>query len=103
MRRITDQGLKVTRRDLKGVPTVMHTRFLAAVMVLGIISNDVMPLHFQGLRVNAADNKVMESVVKPWIESTRKRKTAHLTKPCQLRLIQKWRSYNLQDHTIPSI
>lgn len=48
---------------------LLHANFSAAVMVLGIVSNndEVMPPHFflQGLWVNAADNKeVLERVVK---------------------------------------
>lgn len=66
---------------------LLHANFSAAVMVLGIVSNndEGMPPHFlQGLWVNAADNKeVLERVVKPWIEHE-KRKAVHLTKPCLL-------------------
>ena len=52
----------------------MHTKFPAAVMVLGVMSNEeyVMPPRFyhQGLRVNAAAYiEVLEAVVKPWIDS----------------------------------
>ncbi|EFN86287.1 hypothetical protein EAI_08893, partial [Harpegnathos saltator] len=55
---------------------VMHTKFPATVMVLGVVSNEghVMPPHFfrQGLRVNAAAYiEVLETVVKPWIDSVR--------------------------------
>ena len=53
------------------VPYVMHTKFSATVVVLGVVSNEghVMPPHFfpQKLRVNAAAYiEVLEAVVKPW-------------------------------------
>ena len=59
---VQDQKLncKNDRRLCKSpdeVPTVMHSKFLASVMVLGVVSSegDVMPLHAfsQGARVNA--------------------------------------------------
>ncbi|XP_054714652.1 uncharacterized protein LOC129224251 [Uloborus diversus] len=50
----------------------MHTKFPAAVIVLGVISSegDVMPPHFfeEGLRINADGYiHVLETVVKPWM------------------------------------
>ena len=55
------------------VPIVMSTKFPAAVMVLGVVSNegDIMPPHFfeRGLRVNAEVYiDVMRDVVKPWMD-----------------------------------
>ena len=76
-----DQDQKVNRRndiwlcaDPSEVPRVMHTKFPATVMVLGVISNEgnAMPPHFfpQGLKVNsAAYIHVLETVVKPWIDN----------------------------------
>ena len=62
--------------DYVGVPHVMHTKFLATVMILGVVSNEghVMPPHLfhQGLRVNAVTYiEVLEAVVKLWIDSMR--------------------------------
>ncbi|XP_054710993.1 uncharacterized protein LOC129220586 [Uloborus diversus] len=53
--------------------TVMHTKFPAAVIVLGVISSegDVMPPHFfeEGLRINVDGYiHVLETVVKPWMD-----------------------------------
>jgi len=70
-----DQDQKVNRRndrwlcaDPSEVPHVMHTKFPATVMVLGVMSNEghVIPPHFfsQGLRMNAAYIAVLEAVVK---------------------------------------
>lgn len=63
---------------------LLHANFSAAVMVLGIVSNndEVMPPHFflQGLWVNAAD-KVLERVVKPWIEHEKRDYTPNKTMP----------------------
>ena len=61
----------------------MHTKFLATVMVLGVVSNEgnVMPSYFfrQGLRVNAANYiEVLEVVVKPWIDSNAWGKAIHI-------------------------
>ena len=55
------------------VPVVMSTKFPAAVMVLGVISNegDIMPPHFfqRGLRVTAEMYvDVLRDVVKPWMD-----------------------------------
>lgn len=63
---------------LKTFQMVMHTRFPATVMVLGVQSNDkeVMTLHIfcQGVRVNAAEYKeLLMRVVKPWTEGVSKR------------------------------
>ena len=54
----------------------MHTKFLATVIVLGLVSNEgnVMPPQFfrQEFRVNAATNiELLEVVVKPWINCVR--------------------------------
>ncbi|UYV73697.1 ARMC8, partial [Cordylochernes scorpioides] len=60
-------------KDPSEIPVVMHTKFPASVMVLGVISNegDVMPPHFfeKGLRMNADTYiNVLETVVKPWMD-----------------------------------
>ena len=62
--------------DRPEVPRVMYTKFPATVMVSGVVSNEghVMPPHFfeAGYRINAANYiKVLEEVVKPWIDSVR--------------------------------
>ncbi|UYV73528.1 hypothetical protein LAZ67_10003973 [Cordylochernes scorpioides] len=60
-------------KDPSEIPVVMHTKFPASVLVLGIISSegDVMPPHFfeKGLRMNADTYiNVLETVVKPWMD-----------------------------------
>ncbi|UYV68006.1 IKK1 [Cordylochernes scorpioides] len=60
-------------KDPSEIPVVMHTKFPASVMVLGVISSegDVMPPHFfeKGLRMNADTYiNVLETVVKPWMD-----------------------------------
>lgn len=52
----------------------MYTKFPVIMMVLKVMSNkrNVIPPHFflQDLRINTADyKKVLEMVVRPWIES----------------------------------
>ena len=76
-----EQDQKVNRRndrwlcqDPHDVPRVMHTKFPATVMVLGVISSegDVMPPYFflKGLRVRAAEYvKVLREVIKPWMDT----------------------------------
>jgi transposase len=93
--------------DPKDVPIVMHTKFPASVMVLGVISSkgDVMPPHFfeTGQRVNAKQYiEVLDTVVKPWMETVagecpyvfqQDGAPAHTAK-----LTQEWLKANLQDH-----
>ncbi|UYV73144.1 PTPRD [Cordylochernes scorpioides] len=60
-------------KDPSEIPVVMHMKFPASVMVLGVISSegDVMPPHFfeKGLRMNADTYiNVLETVVKPWMD-----------------------------------
>ncbi|UYV73848.1 hypothetical protein LAZ67_11001126 [Cordylochernes scorpioides] len=60
-------------KDPSEIPVVMHTKFPASVMVLGVISSegDVIPPHFfeKGLRMNADTYiNVLETVVKPWMD-----------------------------------
>ncbi|UYV65511.1 hypothetical protein LAZ67_3004553, partial [Cordylochernes scorpioides] len=60
-------------KDPSEITVVMHTKFPASVMVLGVISSegDVMPPHFfeKGLRMNADTYiNVLETVVKPWMD-----------------------------------
>ena len=76
-----DQDQKVYRRsdrwlwkDPDDVPSVMHTKFPATVMVLRVVSSeeDVMLPHFfqKGLRVNTAEYiKVLRDIVKPWMDT----------------------------------
>ena len=71
------QGLKMNRQidrwlseDPSDVPTVMHGKFHASVMVLGVVSSEghVMPPYFfpKGLRISADDyTNVLSTVVKP--------------------------------------
>ena len=76
-----DQDQKVNKRnkrwlDPSEVSRVMHTKFPATVIGLGIVSNEgyVMPRHFflQGLRGNsAAYIDVLGTVVKSWIDRVR--------------------------------
>jgi hypothetical protein len=74
------QDQKVNRKnnqwlcsDPPEVPIIMSTKFLANVMVLGVVSNkgDVMPPHIftKGLKINTDEYlKAMEDVVKPWTD-----------------------------------
>ena len=76
-----DQDQKINRRndrwlckDPDEVPRIMHTKFPATIMVLGVVSSegDVMPPHYflKGQRVNAADYiNVLRDVVKPWMDT----------------------------------
>lgn len=113
------QDQKVNRRNDRWlcqtageVPTVMHTKFPASVMVLGVVSSegDVMPPFFfrQGLRVNAASyTEVLETVVKPWMDGVARGRpyvfqqdsapshTAHTT--------QEWMATNFHDHVTPNM
>ena len=59
--------------DPSDVPTVMHRKFPASVMVLGVVSSEghVMPPYFfpKGLRISADDYiNVLSTVVKPWMD-----------------------------------
>lgn len=58
------------------VLTIIYTKFPATVMILRVVSNEghMMPLHFfpEDLRINSpAYIEVLETVVKPWIDSMR--------------------------------
>ena len=54
------------------VPTVLHTNFLATLMVFGVVSKEghVLLPHFfpQGLKINAVYINVLKTVAKPWID-----------------------------------
>lgn len=69
-RKVNSQNDRWLCSDPSEVPTVMHSKFPASVMVLGVVSSegDVMPPHMfqQGLRVNA-DGYIdaLKTVVKP--------------------------------------
>lgn len=56
----------------------MDTQFPASVISLGVVNTekDVIALYFysQGLSVNAADYKMLERVMRPWIEHVCKRR-----------------------------
>lgn len=72
-RKVNRQNDRWICEDASDVPTVMHTKFPASVMVLGVVSSDgdVMPPYFfeQGLKINAAVYiHVLETVVKPWMD-----------------------------------
>lgn len=114
-----DQDQKVNRRndrwlcaDPSGVPRVMHTKFPATVMVLGVVSSEghVMPPHFfpQGLRVNAAAYiEVLETVVKPWIDSVRNARPYVFQQDSapahKARTTQDWMATHLHDHITPNL
>lgn len=112
-----DQDQKVNRKNDRysnssEVPHVMHTKFPATVMVLGVVSSEehVMSPHSfpQGLRVNAVGYiEVLETVVKPWIDRV-----------CNVRpyifqqdsasshkaaTTQEWMTRNLHNHITPDI
>lgn len=95
-----DQDQKVNRRNDRwlckypdDVPRVMHTKFPATVMVLGVISSegDVMPPHFfeNGLRVNTdVYVKVLRDVVKPWMDAIADRRHYVLLKQNLIQLLK---------------
>lgn len=94
------------------VPTIMHTKFPASVMVLGVVSSegDVMPPHFfsAGARVNAVGyTEVLRTVVKPWIATvagTRPYVFQQDSAPCHTaRTTQEWMADNFHDHVIPNV
>ncbi|EFN86088.1 Transposable element Tcb2 transposase, partial [Harpegnathos saltator] len=94
------------------VPHVMHTKFPATVMVLGVVSNEghVMPPHFfcQGLRVNAAAYiEVLETVVKPWIDSVRGDRPYIFQQDSapshKAMMTQDWMTENFYDHITPKL
>ena len=91
------------------VPTVMHTKFPASVMVLGVVSSegDVMPPHFflQGARVNAvAYTDVLNTVVKPWITAVaRGRPYVFQQDSAPSHTTQEWMAENFHDHLTPNM
>lgn len=114
-----DQDQKINRRNDRWlcsepteVPRVMHTKFPATVMVLGVVSNEghVMPPHFfsQGLRVNAAAYiEVLESVVKPWIDSVCGNRPYIFQQDSapshKAMATQDWMAENFHDHITPNL
>ncbi|XP_046868909.1 uncharacterized protein LOC124461437 [Drosophila willistoni] len=114
-----DQDQKINRRNDRWlcsnpteVPVVMHTKFPATVMVLGVVSNKghVMPPHFfsQGLRVNsAAYIEVLETVVKPWIESVCGDSPyifqQYYAPSHKAMATQDWMAENFHDHITPNL
>ena len=97
--------------DPSDVPHVMHTKFPATIMVLGVVSNEghVMPPYFfpQRLRMNATTYiEILEAVMKPWIDSV------HGERPYvqqdsapshESMTTQDWMSENLHDHITPNM
>lgn len=114
-----DQDQKVNRRndrwlcnDPSEVPTVMHTKFPATVMVLGVVSNEghVMPPHFfrQGLRVtSAAYIEVLDTVVKPWIDRVRNGRPYIFQQDSapahKAQNTQEWLADHFYDHITPNL
>ena len=114
-----DQDQKNNRRndrwlcaDPSEVPRVMHTKFPATVMVLGVVSSEghVMPPYFfpQGLRVNAAGYlDVLKAVVKPWIDKVSNGRPYVFQQdsaPSHKAIVtQDWLSENFHDHVTPNM
>ncbi|UYV78053.1 hypothetical protein LAZ67_15003314 [Cordylochernes scorpioides] len=99
-------------KDPSEIPVVMHTKFPASVMVLGVISSegDVMPPHFfeKGLRMNADTYiNVLETVVKPWMDmvaSGRKYVFQQDSAPAhKAKKTQSWLTLNVPSHWGPDI
>ena len=72
-RKVNRQNDRWLCEDPSDVPTVMHSKFPASVMVLGVVSSEghVMPPYFfpKGLRISADDYiNVLSTVVKPWMD-----------------------------------
>ena len=94
-------------QNLQRFPHVMHTKFPATVMVLGVVNNEghVMPPHFfsQGLCVNAAAYiEVLESVVKPCINSVCRNRPYIIQQDSGIShkavTTQNWMAENFHDH-----
>lgn len=66
------QNDRLICQNASDVPAVVHTKFPASVMVLGVVSSegDVVAPHFfnEGLRVIADSYIVLQTVAKPWME-----------------------------------
>ncbi|UYV83285.1 hypothetical protein LAZ67_23000403 [Cordylochernes scorpioides] len=99
-------------KDPSEIPVVMHTKFPASVMVLGVISSegDVMPPHFfeKGLRMNADTYiNVLETVVKPWmnmVAAGRKYVFQQDSAPAhKAKKTQSWLTLNVPSHWGPDI
>ncbi|UYV65933.1 hypothetical protein LAZ67_3005915 [Cordylochernes scorpioides] len=99
-------------KDPLEIPVVMHTKFPASVMVLGVISSegDVMPPHFfeKGLRMNADTYiNVLETVVKPWMDMVaagRKYVFQQDSAPAhKAKKTQSWLTLNVPSHWGPDI
>ncbi|UYV82608.1 hypothetical protein LAZ67_22000121 [Cordylochernes scorpioides] len=99
-------------KDPSEIPVVMHTKFPASVMVLGVISSegDVMPPHFfeKGLRKNADTYiNVLETVVKPWMDMVaagRKYVFQQDSAPAhKAKKTQSWLTLNVPSHWGPDI
>ena len=94
------------------VPTVIHTKFPASAMVLGVVSSegDVMPPHFftGGLRVNAdAYTEMLDKVIKPWVTTIAHGKPYVFQQDSipshTARTTQEWMADNFYDNIIPNI
>ncbi|UYV84046.1 hypothetical protein LAZ67_X000971 [Cordylochernes scorpioides] len=99
-------------KDPSEIPVVMHTKFPASVMVLGVISSegDVMPPHFfeKGLRMNADTYiNVLETIVKPWMDMVaagRKYIFQQDSAPAhKAKKTQSWLTLNVPSHWGPDI
>ncbi|UYV75798.1 hypothetical protein LAZ67_13001387 [Cordylochernes scorpioides] len=99
-------------KDPSEIPVVMHTKFPASVMVLGVISSegDVMPPHFfeKGLRMNADTYiNVLETVVNPWMDMVaagRKYVFQQDSAPAhKAKKTQSWLTLNVPSHWGPDI
>ncbi|UYV64486.1 hypothetical protein LAZ67_3000928, partial [Cordylochernes scorpioides] len=99
-------------KDPSEIPVVMHTKFPASVMVLGVISSegDLMPPHFfeKGLRMNADTYiNVLETVVKPWMDMVaagRKYVFQQDSAPAhKAKKTQSWLTLNVPSHWGPDI
>ncbi|UYV68980.1 hypothetical protein LAZ67_6001880 [Cordylochernes scorpioides] len=99
-------------KDPSEIPVVIHTKFPASVMVLGVISSegDVMPPHFfeKGLRMNADTYiNVLETVVKPWMDMVaagRKYVFQQDSAPAhKAKKTQSWLTLNVPSHWGPDI
>ena len=92
----------------KDVPRVMQTKFLATILVFGVVSSegDVMPPHFfaEGLRLDTNGYiRVLSEVVKPWIDQVAAGRPFVWQQDSALchtsRRTQAWLSENFAGHT----
>lgn len=111
-RKINRQNDRWICQYASDVPTAMHSKFPASVMVLAVISSegDIMPPHFfdQGLKLKA-DNYIttLNTVVKPWMDEIadgRKYVFQQDSAPAhKARKTQAWLYENLMYHWSPDL